>query len=167
MKGLDNPWLRDSSSIMFSESTHRKLFTAAMGGWGEICWTLMPPVFQSWRGEERTAQEDLYPLLLLSLCCNCASGLGTSADWKTFDNQFFFSSAQNSQRIVIVSAGNAVPLETIELSESETRGKRDFSGHRKIICWGASEIGKKKKTTFFAISVIQVFFFNQNFFCQF
>lgn len=31
-------------------------------------------------GEKRTAQEYLYPLLLLSLCWNFASGLGTSAD---------------------------------------------------------------------------------------
>lgn len=36
--------------------------------------------------------------------------------------------------MVIVSAGNAVPLETTELSESETQQEKDFSDQRKIIC---------------------------------
>lgn len=60
--------------------------------------------------------------------------------------------------MVIVSAGNAVPLETTELSESETQQEKDFSDQRKIICWGASEIGKTRKNIFFTISVIHVFF---------
>lgn len=36
--------------------------------------------------------------------------------------------------MVIVSAGNAVLLETIELSESETREEKYFRDHKKIIC---------------------------------
>lgn len=152
MKGLDNPWLRDSSSIIFSERTYYKLFTAAMGG-GEICWTLMPPVFQSCREDcLGRSLSTASAAIVLELCI----GLRTSVDEKTFDNQFFFNSAQNSQRMVIVSAGNAEPLETIELSESETQEKKDFSDHRKIIFWGVSEIGKKRKRTF-NISVIYVF----------
>lgn len=94
-------------------------------------------------------------------CCHCVGTLHLVYELQHMKKpliiRVFFSSAQNSQRMVIVSAGNAEALETIKLSESETWGKRDFSDHRKIIFRGVSEIDKKRKMTLFKISVIHGF----------